>query len=80
MGVINFFLGLTTIFSNLFYTKIAPKNPERLMSEVCEAKVVNGNRFRIVFSNGLNKMKVIEYEASDPKTAAKIVAKIQYIK
>lgn len=72
--------GLTNILSNLFYTKIAPKNPERPISEVMDAKIVIGNKFAIQYKAANGKKKTIEYEAEDPQTANKIVSKLQTIK
>jgi len=66
--------------SNLFYTKIAPKNPERPISEVMDAKIVIGNKFAIQYKAANGKKKTIEYEAEDPQTANKIVSKLQTIK
>jgi len=52
-----------------------------LISDVIDAKITNGNRFRIQFRTGDGKKrKNIEYEAIDTKTAIKIVSKLQYIK
>jgi hypothetical protein len=70
---------LAGVFSTLFYTKISPKNPERPLPEVVEAKLLNGNKLTIQFKND-SKGKIVIYEASDLKTANKIVSKIQYLK
>jgi len=72
--------GLTNILSNLFYTKIAPKNPERPISDVIDAKILTGNKFSIQYKAGNGKRKSIEYEADDLQTANKIVSKLQTIK
>jgi len=72
--------GLTNILSNLFYTKIAPKNPERPISDVIDAKILTANKFTIQYKAGSGKRKSIEYEADDPQTANKIVSKLQTIK
>lgn len=66
--------------SNLFYTKIAPKNPERSISEVMDAKIVMGNKFSIQYKAANGKKKSIEYEAEDQQIANKIVSKLQTIK
>ena len=73
-------LGLTNVLSHLFFTKVAPKHLERLVSDVLEAKLTTGNRFKIQFRTVDGKKKSIEYEANDHKTACKIVSKLEFLK
>jgi len=59
---------------------VAPKHPERRISDVIEAKLTNGNRFKIEFKIKGGKRKTIEYEAHDIKTANKIVSKLEFLR
>jgi hypothetical protein len=55
-------------------------NPERLLKDVREVKLCNGNMFQIEVRTEGNKFKTTLYEASDRKTAKQIVAKLIYLK
>jgi len=73
-------MGLSGIFSQVFFSKFATKHPERLLKDIRDAKIKAGNIFTIEVRTETGKYKVLEYEARDKKEGAQIVAKLGYLK
>jgi hypothetical protein len=55
-------------------------NPERLLKDVRDVKLCNGNTFQIEVRTEGNKYKTTLYEAADRKIAKQIVTKLIYLK
>lgn len=73
-------IGLSGIFSTVFFSKFSTKHPERLLKDIKDARVKKDNIFCIEVKVEGTRTKNIEYEAPDKRTALQIVAKIRYIK
>ena len=67
------------MINTLFFSKFGTMNPERLITDVVAAKIIQANLFRICVRAEASE-KWISYEASDTRTANQIVAKIAYLK
>lgn len=76
----NKFIEMVNVLSNLLFSKITPKNRERLVKDVIQARIVNGAHFCIEFQVNSYKRKSIDYVATDRRSAYMIVSKIQYLK
>jgi hypothetical protein len=73
-------MGLSGIFSQVFFSKFATKHPERLLKDIKDSAIKNGNMLTITVRTEAGKPKTLEYEAKDRKEANQIVAKLHYLK
>ncbi len=55
-------------------------NPERLLKDVREVRLLQGNAVQIEFRMEGNKVKITTYETVDRKSAKQIYGKLQYLK
>lgn len=78
--LINYYLGLTTIFSSLF-TGNTTKNPERLIESIKEINFIKGNQkqFYLECFEENNKIKKLLFETKTAAMASYIYAKITFL-